>query len=492
VERMVQKTVQQFKQDKDIEVVVSRDANCLIRVRGSEASNAVVDALSLSSSSNDTLMDWSKGRLPHSFHTQLPHGTIMRVNFNGVNSESRRFEKYQDDMQWDKSCASNRSAKRLETDHSELEHSMLQPEQLIIISQAPNATYSSERCQNNAVSGFDIICSPSVTRDIFVALGIVGGACAIGFIEDSCNKMEADPPLPVWPRDFPDTTDGKDYAAGNDSGWRVMKYCIEEGLSGGRLKTGLNRLLHKCSLRSKTTNRGNQNSSCISRKFAHVDFDWNRLFSEPHDSSRKEIEKQVSEAGKDGKFVMVRGNFLSPFMQALQGFGNEYLDIINETDGRKSEGKRSRRPRRKVHPLNETIIVPPMQAATLQHHQQYCSNLLSSLTIPALLHCHLTIESRGTMRPGMVIITNVCDSRTRKELGFVTSGGFSQSRGEVHGVGIISSEDFLSCLCSATNGDLFAVMRQGVRSIALKVNLRSKDDDKYKPKYDVTASLTIF
>ena len=120
------------------------------------------------------------------------------------------------------------------------------------------------------------------------------------------------------------------------------------------------------------------------------------------------------------------------------------------------------------------------------------SNLLSSLTIPTLLRCHLTIESRGTIRPGRVIITNVCDSGTRKELGFVTSGGFSQSQGKVHSVGIISSEEFLSCLCSATNGDFFAVMRQGVRSIALKVNLRSKDDDKYKPKYDVTASLTIF
>ena len=493
VMQMVQNTVPQFKQDKDIEVLVSTDANCLIRIRGSEASKSLVDSLSISSSNNDALVDWSTGHLPHDFHTLLPHGTIMRVKFKGVkNNHSRRVDDNQDDMQhWDEECATNRLTKRLENDHSVLEQPMVQPDELVIISQAPNAIYSSDKNKNNAVSGFDIICSPSVTCEIFSALGIVGGACAIGFIEDSCNNMEAEPPLPVWPRDFPDTADGKDYAAGNDSGWKVMKYCIEEGISGGRLKTGLNRLLHDCSCCGKTTIQENHKISCRSRKLAHVDFNWSRLLTEPNELSCEEIEKEISHDQKDETFVMVRGKFLLPFVQALQGFGSDYLGMITETDVRGTDRKRGRRPRRKVRSLNETVKVPPMQAATLQHHQNYCSNLLSTLSIPALIHCHLTVESRGTIRPGMVINTNPSDSGISKELGFVTAGGFSQSRGEVHGVGVITSEQFLSCLCDASNGDFYAITRQGVRSIALKVRLCTEEDKKYKTKSDVTASLTI-
>ena len=480
VELLVKEGLQNVKEKDNIEFTLLKDANCLLRLRGSEASNALVNALSLSSTGDDTIVEWSKGHLPQDFHRLIPYGTIVRVQYKGVNINSHR-EEHQSDKNIDDDCTNDELVKRLEKRRPELNHPMLQPDELVLVSQVPNAMHEG---QNNAVCGFDIICSPSVASEIFTALCTVGGSCAIGFIEDACNRIEAEPPLPVWPRDFPDTSEGRDYAAGTDSGWGGMRYCIEEGLRGGRIKTGLNRLLQKCSNHSKTRNEEDRDPSCISRKLTPVDLDWNRLCL-PNKSTVKDINSQV---------VMVRGNFTSPFVQALEGFGKEYLEMMEEADDCRIEGKPSRRRRRKVRSSDETVIVPPMRAANLQQHQSYCSNLLNSLTIPALLRCHIKVEGRGTLQAGMIITANVSDSEMSKEateLGFVTSGGFSQSRGEVIGVGIVSSQRFLSFLSGAKNEDFVLLTRHSVRSIAMKVTLQCKDDGKYMTKSDVTASLRI-
>jgi len=481
VEQLVKDVLLNFKENDDIEFTLLKDANCLLRLRGSEASNALVNALSLSSTGDDAIVEWSKGRLPQDIHRLLPHGTIVRVQYRGVNSDSRR-EEYQSDQNFNDDWTNDGLVKRLGKRRPELDHPMLKPDELVLVSQVPNAMHEG---QNNAVCGFDIISSPSVASEIFTALCTVGGSCAIGFIEDACNRIEAEPPLPVWPRDFPDTSEGRDYAAGTDTGcWRVMRYCIEEGLSGGRIKTGLNRLLQKCSSHSKTRNEEDRDRSCISRKLTHVDLDWSRLCL-PNESTVKDVNKHV---------VMVRGNFTSPFVQALEGFGKEFFEMMKEADGCRIEGKPRRRPRRKVRSSDETVIVPPMQAANLQQHQSYCSNLLNSLTIPALLRCQIKVDGRGTLQAGMIITANVSDSEMSKEateLGFVTSGGFSQSRGEVIGVGIVSSERFLSFLSGGKNGDFLLLTQHSVRSIAMKVTLQSKVDGKYMTKSDVTASLRI-
>jgi hypothetical protein len=78
-----------------------------------------------------------------------------------------------------------------------------------------------------------------------------------------------------------------------------------------------------------------------------------------------------------------------------------------------------------------------------------------------------------------------------RTLGYVVSGGFSQSRGRVHGVGIVSSKQYLSILSeSSQNGHFLVVSRQNQRTIGLKVTLHPSPDDELEAK-PVIASLTV-
>jgi len=131
--------------------------------------------------------------------------------------------------------------------------------------------------RNTGINGWDILCPPqhrdrdagppyspspqNTTSRIFYDLIHHGGACAVGLIEQARLQSEADPPRPVWPRDYPDTDCGRRYwkeecgaGGGGDSGegegdWNLLRYCVEEGTAcGGRIKTGLKRARNGCSV----------------------------------------------------------------------------------------------------------------------------------------------------------------------------------------------------------------------------------------------------
>mmetsp|Transcript_15005 Transcript_15005/g.21781 ORF Transcript_15005/g.21781 Transcript_15005/m.21781 type:complete len:1992 (+) Transcript_15005:194-6169(+) len=167
--------------------------------------------------------------------------------------------------------------------------------EIILISQNPNRSTSTSTSTshsnanananaNTTVNGWDILLPPSLAHTIFIALvhdnahnhkhgGVSGagagggegggGACPIGLVEEACMRTEADPPLPVYPRDYMDTALGLEYWNGDGDGdgddereaevrkrrkeWKVVRYCMEEGTTnGGRIKTGLKRLLQEC------------------------------------------------------------------------------------------------------------------------------------------------------------------------------------------------------------------------------------------------------
>jgi hypothetical protein len=491
---------------QDSSLQLTKEAMCWIRVRGVQATQVIRKSLQLER--EDEKMDrlwkwWSNEDSEHSWrnlHTLLPHGTVMRMTCNNVKQQTHHHP--QQDM--------NDDIVELEDDEMDdiierivnrnqfdLTDNVLPEHDILLISQMPCAIDSMALRHNNSVSGWDILCKPSQTCRIFSALNNVGGACAIGFIEDAAMNIEAEPPLPVWPRDFPDTIAGKQYWSGEHGEWRLLRYCIEQGIAGGRLKTGLRRLLNKCSL-SKESSGEEAKPTTQSRKLIQKSIDWVTLCVGSDDTSQD----SDSTTGKlEQHSVVVRGTLNTPFVQALCGFGKQYFDTVfqNTLETNEENVKKRNRPRRKVRGKDTSVTVPPLDKVLMEEHQTFCSKLLKSLTLPALLRCHLVAESKGSMNPGMIIGFNTSiqkDSNTMintvQTLGYVVSGGFSQSRGRVHGVGFISAKTFLSILTGSSYvGQYVVVSREDQKTIGLKVTLQSHDDIKGIMIQSMTASLTI-
>jgi len=517
--------------------------------------------------------------------------------------------------------------------------------EIILISQNPNRSTSTSTSTshsnanananaNTTVNGWDILLPPSLAHTIFIALvhdnahnhkhgGVSGagagggegggGACPIGLVEEACMRTEADPPLPVYPRDYMDTALGLEYWNGDGDGdgddereaevrkrrkeWKVVRYCMEEGTTnGGRIKTGLKRLLQECHVtdrhmdmdrngngnekyeklndkdkdKDKAKDTGmiskgmkseygnasngdggtalpNSNSSCTgndrnsntnihekeevdidtdtssssskevrdrdrdrdatrnmtvtacrdrdnhaSPKLKMPYIDWHALLVHVNLSNANDDDDDISHQKES--IVVVRGAFASPFIQALDGFGESYRDAIAcstannknvdaDANIKGSKQRKKRRPRRKSrrgnshHKSNPSacrsciIVLPPIPLTLLSQQRQYCANLISSLSIPALIRCHLIVEGKGAIFSGMSIYTemnveqeeekgnddnnnndgdngNKNDERISHNsvLGYAVSGRFSQERGTYHGVGFISSQRFLSYL----------------------------------------------
>ena len=514
VERIIRDIVLEFRREGGVECAYSGDATTLIRVRGLQATQVIVQSLKLkihahgahaqSGNGGVALLDWdsrlSVSTTSSDLHTSLRHGTAIRVRFDGVHTQlSRNGDDLQEQQQQQSTSGSILEhvdvvqGQAIEEERSVLNVPHLQENELILISQAPNPVDNGTLSQNSAVSGWDILCPPALTSAIFTALNNTGGACAIGFIEHSCCNMEAEPPLPVWPRDFPDTDTGADYWSSENNEWKMMRYCIEEGLAGGRIKTVLNRLLKKCT--DKDSEDGEDKITkihSVSQKLSQPSIDWSGLES---GSSSGETDD-----GESKPIVVVRSGFTAPFVQALNGFGQHYFNhaIVSPGDATgKQKGRR--RPRRKVRGRDDTIMLPPVEEHLLAVQQQGCSSLLNSLSIPALMRCHLTVEGKGAFCPGMAITCNDIDSQdgdddnsleesSNHHLGYVISGGFSQSRGKFHGVGIISSRRFLELLKGGEHGRFLLVKRQNQTTVAVKVTTKYSDAESGTA---ITASLTI-
>jgi len=254
--------------------------------------------------------------------------------------------------------------------------------------------------------------------------------------------------------------------------------------------------------RNMTVNACRDRDNHASPKLKMPYIDWHALLvhvnlsklSNANDDNDDDISHQKE------SIVVVRGDFTSPFIQALDGFGESYRDAIacstannktvdmtmNANANANIEGskqRKKRRPRRKSrrgnshHKSNPSacrsciIVLPPIPLTLLSQQRQYCANLISSLSIPALIRCHLIVEGKGAICSGMSIYTemnveleeekgnddnnnndgdngNKNDERISHNsvLGYAVSGRFSQERGKYHGVGFISSQRFLSYL----------------------------------------------
>ena len=87
---------------------------------------------------------------------------------------------------------------------------------------------------NYGVCGYDIFCHPDYVKEIFFKFIIQEGVCPIGYTDESSLGLECDPPILIFPRDYPDTKQGQLYWNGKSTIWNTIRSYWEGG--GGRIK----------------------------------------------------------------------------------------------------------------------------------------------------------------------------------------------------------------------------------------------------------------
>ena len=353
------------------------------------------------------------------------------------------------------------------------------PSSILLKAHRPNKSYQ-HLAHNLASSGWDVLCHVSIGSSLFQNFVRDGGACAIGLIEDARARTEGFPPLPVFPRDYPDTAEGRAYweggtgmsasqKEGREDDWAVVRACLE-GPSGR-----VNGLLKKA-LRSRK-----------------------RAGSRGKDAVREDVAERtlISMGGVFGRdatpdstettsMIVVRGPFGIPFIKLLHGCGR--LGQVSPGSNPANNACR-RKPRRRVRAPTVSVRASPLTKQDAAAHSALCRQLKSSLLWPVLLRCELHCEGRGTLHTGDLVfpatahgkIVNVDaeiekgasavhDGPRASPLGVVVTGGFSPCRGRCHGIGFISAERFIDSLDGTTEGVGVTIPHSnGQKMMALKV-----------------------
>lgn len=387
---------------------------------------------------------------------------------------------------------------------------------ILLKSHQPNQNYQ-HLPHNLSSSGWDILCHPSICSSLLQSFVNNGGACAIGLAEDARAHLEAYPPLPMFPRDYPDTEEGKSYWEGGASlalanekeavdetwkDWAVIRTCVEG--SWGRINTPLKRTIRHWKLhedKERINNAGEESKSisqesptpmtqklCAKSQLLGRDaalIRWGSLISPDKEST-----------------IVVRGSFGIPFLQLLHGCGR-----LSQPESDGSANKRRSRPRRKVRPPNSTVQASPLSKNDSEAHSDLCQQLMTSLSLPALLRCELYCEEKGTLNTGDLIFpldlqddddssegpdsedgTRNADGKLSlstdleegpdndnaklgpSPLGVVAAGGFSPSRGKCHGIGFVGAEKLIAALDGTMHGIGMPIPQSnGRKNMALKV-----------------------
>ena len=450
----------------------------LFQVRGANAMNSIKSALSpkAPSAAKDHIITWDQVSNSSQAHSILPHGTIIPVKLSpkprGTDNTRTSYNVPRNTIE--ENSIAHIAATIYGKDEEPhglplVSHDVGSTHFAVLISHSPN-NGSSQIRHNVASCGWDILCAPNMARDIFLCLNNNGGACAVGLAEEANAALEAEPPISTFPRDFPDTVTGEAYWSGQDSEWNIVRCCLEHGSRGGRFKTELK-------LTTKT-----HASETYSGGIHYHPIDW-KLITDCIEETVKEEKVHVDKEHKDegtGGVEVVRGAFGSPFAQALTSSGRFVADT--ETEVSNANNAKKRRPRRRVRPAHVAAHAEPLGDDEADAHENVCQMLLSSLSLPALLRCHISIEGKGNLLPGATIFECSKDAKmssscgTETTLGYVVAGSFSSNRGLCHGPGFVGAARLLQSLIKKESANTVSVMKQGEegdRSVALRVLVKN-------------------
>ncbi|EJK65796.1 hypothetical protein THAOC_13308 [Thalassiosira oceanica] len=312
----------------------------------------------------------------------------------------------------------------------------------------PNRLHSS----NIPSAGWDIVCHPSSSLDLFKDVVNNCGACAIGMVEHDKAQLEAYPPLPMFPRDYPDTQAGRAYwSGGQHPGTKYSKDCLFVRscleMSWGKTSTALRKAKRLCL-------SGSNRTGAISI------IDWDKL-----------IPRTKNDYAGSTAPLVVRGSFGAPFVQLANGCGRFQSSALDQTT--------TRRPRRRKRSPNSFVKASSLSTAEYSSQSNLCRQLKSSLSLPAILRCELICEGKGRFEVGDSIFTVSRDpgeangEAVNQPLGFVSSCGFSPSRGKPHGVGFIGASRFIDALDRTEHAVGVTIPQSNERKMALRVVVKS-------------------
>lgn len=355
--------------------------------------------------------------------------------------------------------------------------------QILIKSHQPNAHLHDKQPSNNtACSGFDILCHPSIAINLFQSL-VLNGACSIGLTEDTRIQLESSPPLSVFPRDYPDTEEGKNYWEGLHSNdvpknstsqdWDVIRTYLEA--PWGRI-TSLKKVLqnHCQAKHAEYDESGKVQDESIEPS--------DRLVSSIETLGQKAATIQwgclvPTSQNQTGSVIVVRGSFGDPFLSILNSYGKlKSSHSMNTT-------KHKKRRRYKA-----VIKASPLSKEESEAHFNVCQNLLNALSLPAVLKCEIYCDGKGTLETGDLLFplydssddSDGEDSLEKDDgiipLGVVTAGGFSPSRGTCHGIGFVGASRFIGALMNSSV-DGMGMKLDGSTKMMLKVHLRKLSPD---------------
>ena len=271
---------------------------------------------------------------------------------------------------------------------------------------------------NQAICGWDIICTPELAKDLWNRLVVNSNEVVfpIGIVEEAQLLLECQPPVPLFPRDYVDTKESKKYWSGVDPDWKRVRQLWQGGW--GRLPV--------------------DKEPTALRPISFQDL------VVPEATATKDDADEAKPDAESDSVVVVRGTFGQPFCNAIAGCAK--MAPARDPDDDSSKAPTRRKRRRTRHP---TQLVSAMPLSNDQAHEftESCRLLQTSLTLPAVLSCHVRVSGPGTILPGARLLLGSNDD-DKSLLGIVTAGGFSPARGGCHGVGIVGAARLLEVLAS--------------------------------------------
>jgi ribonuclease P/MRP protein subunit POP1 len=289
---------------------------------------------------------------------------------------------------------------------------------LLLVSQCPR---DPKITLNDSVCSLDIFCDPDVAKGLFVQLVLNCGACPVGVADESHFHLECHPPLPLFPRDYPDADESTYYWSGDSVDWKVIRQYWESGT--GRFRP-----------------RGDSLDSIA----------WSQV---------------VPEALADSAVVVVRGSFGKPFIDTLVSSANIAHPV--------SSVQCAHRKRRRAQHPGIFVLAPPLSKEQAELHATVCATLSGTLSLPALLLCHLHVIGAGTVDVGAGLHSlHPLDVH----LGFATAGAFSSARGSFHAVGVVGAARLLDAVSTAGSYDAAIIGNRfgGGNEIRLRIRVSNK------------------
>lgn len=398
------------------------------------------------------------------------------------------------------------------------------------VSVCPNHHNRNNNNQNYNTSGLDILIPISkndykhhhshstanqiavTTTNLFLSLVHEGKARVIGLLEDITAKLEADPPIAVFPRDYPDTHEGKLYWSSIDSNsnpntikrWFMLRMLTEypKERRHSYFKKVSRFIAEKEETQQKKTMTKKQSS--LGLHFNHETVPdlcekLNQIISDRNNTGA-ESQNKTEYSG----LVVVRGEIHGkPFLQSLCNSAHVTPPNHHPQDQKmKNEKLQRTRPRRKVRNPNDSYpaYMFPRKSQEKEQHLSLCLSLLNSLSLQAILRCFVVVDGKGNLQPGATIIMNfdtpvaaLCEDESSTNLkqlilGYIVAGSFSSTRGRCTAVGFVAANRLLEAIMIAakSSSDTHLVVRNILhQSNSLLSSSNQKNDKSYFNKRQI-------